>query len=172
MTAPHGETSLNTDSKNIVAVLNYHLKKKDPVDTITWLMLGGKNFMLDKPLSVFDFLAAGSRGIPKLSVMNLAAVLDAPMKDMAEMLHLSYKTLGRKKDNDIMDTVSSSLSIEIANTLVKGLFVFEDADKLNRWLHKENKALQGQKPYALLNSPIGLKLVSQVLGRIEEGVYT
>jgi uncharacterized protein (DUF2384 family) len=52
------------------------------------------------------------------------------------------------------------------------LSVFEDAQKLKRWLHKENKALNGQKPFDLLNTPTGIKLVNQILGRIEDGVYS
>jgi putative toxin-antitoxin system antitoxin component (TIGR02293 family) len=166
------KTGLKTDPTNILAVLNNCLQKNEPTDLVTWLMLGGQNFMPSKPTSVFDFLLAGTRGIPKLSVTNLATILDSPMKDMAHMLNISYKTLGRKKNTDILDSVTSSLSIEIANTITKGLYVFEDADRLNRWLHKENKALNGQKPFDLLNSPLGIKLVNQVLGRIEEGVYT
>jgi len=149
-----------------------HLKKKESSDTITWEMLGGKKFMASKPTSHLDFVTAGTKGIPKLSVLNLADVLDVPMKDMATLLSLSYKTLGRKKETDSLDTLASSLSIEIANTITKGLSVFENFDKFNRWLHKENRALKGKEPFSLLNTPTGIKVVNQVLGRIEEGIYT
>jgi len=157
--------------KMVLSLLE-HLKKKESSDTITWEMLGGKKFMTSKPTSHLDFLTAGSRGIPKLSVTNLSEVLNVPMKDMAVLLNLSYKTLGRKKETDPLDTLASSLSIEIANTITKGLSVFEDSDKFNRWLHKENRALKGQMPFNLLNTPTGIKVVNQVLGRIEEGIYT
>ena len=94
------------------------------------------------------------------------------MKDMATLLNISYKTLGRKKGTDVLDSLASSLSIEIANTFTKGLSVFEDPDKFNHWLQKGNRALNGKKPFELLNTPTGIKLVNQVLGRIKEGVYT
>ena len=94
------------------------------------------------------------------------------MKDMAELLGMSYKTLGRKKETDSLDALSSSLSIEIAATLTNWLSVFEDAAKLNRWLHKENLALKGQEPFHLLNSPTGIRVVNQLLVRIGEGIYT
>ena len=94
------------------------------------------------------------------------------MKDMANLLNISYKTLGRKKNTDLLSSLASSLTIEIADTITKGLYVFEDATKLNRWLHKENKALNGNKPFDLLNTPTGIKLVNQILGRIGEGVYS
>ena len=128
--------------------------------------------MAHEPVSGLDFLSASVKGIPKLSVESLAGVMDIPMKDMAVLLNLSYKTLARKKETDVLNTLVSSLSIEIANTMAKGLSVFEDFERLNRWLHKENKALNNQKPFDLLNTPTGIKLVNQILGRIEDGVYS
>lgn len=148
------------------------LKRKAPANEITWMILGGTQFMLTEPASGLDFLRASERGIPKLSIESLAGVMDVPMKDMATLLSLSYKTLARKKSTDVFNNLVSSLSIEIANTIAKGLAVFEDPAKLNRWLHKENKALNLQKPFDLLNTPTGIKLVSQILGRIEDGVYS
>ncbi|WAC15269.1 MbcA/ParS/Xre antitoxin family protein [Dyadobacter pollutisoli] len=67
---------------------------------------------------------------------------------------------------------TSSLSIEIANTIAKGLSVFGNVNALNRWLQKGNKALNNQKPFDLMNTPTELKLINQILGRIEEGVYS
>jgi len=172
MTVAALRTASKKDPSNIVSILKDHIKRNESSSIITWIMLGGKSFMASKPSSVIDFVTASSKGIPKLSVLNLAAVLDVPMKDMAVLLNVSYKTLGRKKKTDILDSISSSLSIEIANTIAKGLSVFEDPAKFNRWLQKENRALKGQKPFDLLNTPTGIKLVNQILGRIEEGVYT
>lgn len=148
------------------------LRQKAPASQMTWMILGGKQFMDEQPSSALDFLAATGRGVPKSSIENLAEVMDVPMKDMATLLNLSYKTLSRKKKTDVFGDLVSSLSIEIAGTVAKGLAVFEDAEVLNRWLHKENKALKGQKPFDLLNTPTGIKLVNQVLGRIEDGVYS
>ncbi|GAC1438861.1 MAG: hypothetical protein NVSMB63_03260 [Sediminibacterium sp.] len=128
--------------------------------------------MAKKPVSGIDFVTACNKGIPKLSVINLAEIMDVPMKDIAALLNVSYKTLGRKKSADILDSLASSLSIEIAHTIAKGLSVFESPDKLKHWLQKENKALHGKKPFELLNTPTGIKMVNRVLGRIEEGVYT
>ncbi len=166
------KTLKKNDPSNIVSILKDQIRRNASYNTIIWVMLGGKEFMPSRPSSILDFVMASSEGIPKLSVLNLAAILDVPMKDIATLLNVSYKTLGRKKRTDILDSISSSLSIEIANTIAKGLSVFEDSDKLNRWLHKENRALKNQKPFDLLSTPTGIKLVNQILGRIEEGVYT
>lgn len=146
-------------------------KKRKSLMT-TWEILGGKQFIPLEPKSVLDFVNAGIKGIQKQSVVRLAEVMEVPMKDMATLLNMSYKTLGRKKETDILDSLSSSLSIEIAETISKGFSVFEDSAKLNRWLQKENRALQGKKPIEFLNTPTGIKMVNRLLGRIEEGIYT
>jgi putative toxin-antitoxin system antitoxin component (TIGR02293 family) len=85
---------------------------------------------------------------------------------------MSIKTLERKKPADKLDRRISSHMLEIARIMVHALAVFEDADKLKRWLHKENKALNNMKPVHLFSTLTGLNLVNDVLGRIEEGVYS
>ena len=157
---------------SIADAVKFCLKRSASVNALAWTILGGKEFMVSEPESMLDYVTASNKGISKLSVSNLAEVINVPMKDMATLLNVSYKTLGRKKGTDILDSLSSSLSIEIANTIAKGLSVFEDTGKLNRWLQKENRALEGKKPFDLLNTPTGIKMINRLLGRIEEGVYT
>jgi len=141
-------------------------------EQFAWHILGEESFLPARPVSDFDLLEASLTGIKKQSIISLAKVMNIPLKDMAALLNLSYKTLGRKKESDTFDSLVSSLSIEIALTVAHGLTVFEDEIKFNRWLNKENRALKGQKPIELLNTPTGIKLVNQVLGRIDEGIYS
>ena len=94
------------------------------------------------PKSAFEYVRIANKGIKKQSVTRLAELMNIPMKDIATLLNISYKTFGRKKETDTLDSISSSISIEIAETISKGLSVFEDSDKLSRWLQKENRASQ------------------------------
>jgi putative toxin-antitoxin system antitoxin component (TIGR02293 family) len=139
---------------------------------MTWKLLGGRHFMIRKPKTALEFYGAVRRGIPKLSIDFLAQVMNIPMTKMATLLNLSYKTLTRKNKVDLLDPSVSSHAFEIADTIAKGLGVFEDEERLNRWLNKENRALHGARPYDLLDTSTGIKLVNQILGRIEEGIYS
>jgi len=142
-------------------------------EEITWQLLGGKHFLKQKPLTLLDLFEAVRRGVPKRSVDLLADVMMLPMTSMAPLLNLSYKTLIRKQQTELLDAVVSSHTYEMATTIAKGLELFgSDEEKLNRWLRKENRALKGHKPIDLLGTPTGIKLVNQLLGRIEEGVYS
>ena len=53
-----------------------------------------------------------------------------------------------------------------------GLDVFEDQGKFNRWLRRPLAVLQQQSPLQLLDTVTGFRVVDQLLGRIEYGVYS
>lgn len=142
------------------------------MEEIRWELLGGRLLSSHMPETALEFYDVVNSGIPKLSVDILAEVMEIPMTKMAFLLNLSYKTLTRKSKKDLLDPVVSSHTYEMSNVIAKGLEVFEDGEKLKRWLHKENRALRGKRPFDLLNTPTGIRLVTQVLGRLEEGVYS
>ena len=141
-------------------------------EQIKWELLGGKHFSSHMPATSMEFYEAMRGGVPKLSVDILAGVMAVSMTTMAVLLNLSYKTLTRKDKKELLDPVVSSHTYEMSDIIAKGLEVFEDRDKLNAWLHKENRALSGKRPFDLLDTPTGIKFVNQVLGRLEEGVYS
>ncbi|GAC1527224.1 MAG: hypothetical protein NVS3B15_03880 [Sediminibacterium sp.] len=131
-TLPTRADRVTKPAHHVMELLENSLKAGASTNLITWIILGGSQFMAKKPVSGIDFVTASNKGIPKLSVINLAEIMDVPMKDIAALLNVSYKTLGRKKSADILDSLASSLSIEIAHTIAKGLSVFESPDKLCR----------------------------------------
>jgi len=152
--------------------IDFGLTKNLSQSEMTWKLLGGRHFLTRKPKTSLEFYVAVRKGIPKRSIDFLAQVMNIPMTKMAILLNLSYKTLTRKNKVDLLDSPISSHAYEIADTIAKGLGVFEEKERFNRWLNKENRALNGAKPYDLLDTSMGIKLVNQILGRIEEGVYS
>lgn len=167
-----GKKGRGPKEDDITIQVDRSLKNKEPLTVVVYLILGGKLFLPKAPASSMEYVIASWKGIPKQSLLNLASILHIPMKDIATLLNVSYKTLGRKDKKDLLNPLESSLSIELANVAAKGVYVFEESEKFSRWLQKENRALSGKKPIQLLNTPTGIRLVSQTLERIEEGVYT
>jgi len=169
--AKHTRQTSFTPSKiteKVAILLSQGLTKEE----IKWELLGGKLFSARMPVTAMEFYDAVTIGVPKLSVDILADVMDIPMTTMAHLLNLSYKTLTRKNKTDLLDPIVSSHTYEMSDIIAKGFEVFEDGAKLNKWLHKENRALKGKRPFDLLHTPTGIRLVGQVLGRLEEGVYS
>ena len=145
--------------------------KKENHSITRWL--GGTQLVSSSIKSDFDLINAGSEGISKSSVDALANYLGISRKSMAEdIFDLSVKTLERKAPADKMDKRTSSHALEIAKVMQHAYEVFEDEEKLKRWLNKEHRALNGIKPVALFDTMTGLNMVNDILSRIEEGVYS
>jgi len=136
-------------------------------------LLGGKS-LIDKPIhSEFDIISLGNEGITKQSLDSLISYLGISKKAFSEnILDTSVKTLERKKSTDKLSRHISSVAIEIARVVEHALSVFEDEEKVRGWLNSPIRALNYQKPIDLLSSPTGLRMVDDILGRIEYGVYS
>lgn len=141
-------------------------------NTTAWQLLKSYNYLNHEPLSSFDYLYSNEEGVPKASAIKVAKAMDVPLKDMAWLLNISYKTFARKKPADKLDALTSSLTIELANVIEDGINTFGSLPKFRSWLQKNNRALNGHTPFSLLNTPTGIKMVQNVLGRINEGIYT
>jgi len=148
-----------------------HVKPKGKVSFIS--LLGGKN-IVTKPIdSDFDILSLSNEGITKASLDVLISYLGISKKAFSEnILDASVKTLERKADTDKLDKHTSSTVIEIAKVVEHAFAVFEDEEKVKKWLNWPNRALNNMKPIDVFYLPTGLKMVNDILGRIEEGVYS
>ena len=136
-------------------------------------LLGGKN-IVSKPIHTdFDIISLSNEGITKASLDSLISYLGISKKAFSEnILEASVKTLERKKSIDKLDKHTSSIVIEIARVVEHAFVVFENEEKVKIWLNAPNRALNNIKPIDLFYLPTGLKMVNDILGRIEEGVYS
>jgi putative toxin-antitoxin system antitoxin component (TIGR02293 family) len=136
-------------------------------------LLGGKNIVTKPIHSEFDIISLSNEGLTKASLDALISHLGISKKAFSEnILDASVKTLERKKSTDKLDKRTSSLVIEIAKVVEHAFVVFENENKVKSWLNSPNKALNNIKPVDLFYIPTGLNMVNDVLGRIEEGVYS
>jgi putative toxin-antitoxin system antitoxin component (TIGR02293 family) len=123
--------------------------------------------------SEFDLINLSYSGIPKIALENLARNMGITLKTMAEYIfNLPLKTLERKSPNDLLDRKTSSHAIEIAFIMNHAFEVFEDQDKIKIWINSPIRALNNIAPLMLFDTLTGLKMVNNILTRIEEGVYS
>jgi putative toxin-antitoxin system antitoxin component (TIGR02293 family) len=126
-----------------------------------------------KMVSSFDFINLGISGVTKGAVNTLASHLGISRKYISEnIFDISVKTFERKEDKAKLDKKISSHALEIARVVQHAYEVFRDEEKVKRWLNTQNKALNNFKPVALFDTLTGLNMVNDILGRIEEGVYS
>lgn len=136
-------------------------------------LLGGTELIPEKIKSAFDLIMLSNKGIKKASLDALVGHMGMTKKSFVEnILNLSVKTLERKKDTDLLDKQTSSQIIEVAKVVEHAFEVFEAEERVQKWLNTTNRSLNGMKPVELFYIPTGLAMVDQILGRIEEGVYS
>jgi putative toxin-antitoxin system antitoxin component (TIGR02293 family) len=146
-------------------------KHKDPFETSISYWLG--NSFTSKMGSDFDVIEIGREGITKASIDDLTTHMGITRKTMAEdVLGMSVKTLERKTPKEKLDKQASSHAIEIAKVMQHAYDVFGDEEKVKRWMNKENRALNHLKPVMILGTLTGINMVNDILGRIQEGVYS
>jgi len=140
-------------------------------DAAHWLGISGA--ASKKINSYLDYIKLSDAGITKASINTLADYIGVSRKYISEnIFDVSVKTMERKEDKEKLSRKISSHALEIAKLVQHGYNVFRDEEKLKRWLNRENRALNNMKPVELLDTLSGLVLVDDVLGRIEEGVYS
>jgi putative toxin-antitoxin system antitoxin component (TIGR02293 family) len=136
-------------------------------------LLGGASLVKQPITSNFDLIALSDQGITKASLESLIGHVGISKKSFLEsILDISVKTLERKKSTEKLDRRTSSHVIEIAKVVEHAFTVFEEEEKVKRWLSKPNAALNNMKPLDLFSTSTGLGMVNDTLGRIEEGVYS
>jgi putative toxin-antitoxin system antitoxin component (TIGR02293 family) len=136
-------------------------------------LLGGKAQVTQPIDTEFDLLALSNEGITKQSLESLIGYLGISKKAFSEsILDASVKTLERKKATDRLDKRTSAMAIEIARVIEHALDVFEDEEKVKLWLNAPIRALSYNKPIDFFYSPTGLRLINNILGRIEHGVIS
>ncbi|HEY7769931.1 type II toxin-antitoxin system Xre/ParS family antitoxin, partial [Longimicrobium sp.] len=86
---------------------------------------------------------------------------------------VSRRTLADRKQKE------KPLSPEQSDRLARVLRIYAraeeaigDVSRASRWLHKENRALEGKRPVDLLGTDAGTRAIERVLGRIEHGIVS
>jgi putative toxin-antitoxin system antitoxin component (TIGR02293 family) len=173
------KTTLNTHSADgretlpVIPSLNTTNFNGDKRKTGFAYWLGMPVTTVKNMVSDFDIVKLGAAGITKSSINSLASHIGISRKAIAEdIFDVSVKTLERKDSNARLDKKTSSHALEIAKVMQHAYEVFRDEEKMKVWINRENKALNNMKPVQIFDTLSGLNMVNDMLGRIEEGVYS
>lgn len=84
----------------------------------------------------------------------------------------TFSILQNKGSVKVKRPIYSIKTIEQTALYEHGLSVFGDSLKFEKWLKKPNDALNEKIPFSLLNTSEGIKKVDDILGRIENGIFS
>jgi len=111
-------------------------------------------------------------GLPFQELADLQASLKVPMEKLVPKLGISKATLHRRKATGRLDPAESDRVVRFARLMGKAVEVLESDDKARQWLTSPQFGLGGAVPLGYADTEVGAREVEDLLGRIENGVYS
>lgn len=112
------------------------------------------------------------KGVPFSKAITIADQLNLTMQELADILHVSLRTLQRYDPNKIMDVGISTKILRLESLALHGAEVFgKDYKAFAKWLRLEVPTLEGKSPISYLDTSFGLDWIDQILGQIEHGIF-
>jgi putative toxin-antitoxin system antitoxin component (TIGR02293 family) len=109
----------------------------------------------------------------KMSVLSKMMIsFGLSLEEMASILHTTDRTLRRYSSDSTLNIEQSERLIELAKLYFYGAEVFDTLEKFILWVNSPIRSINFKKPKDYLDTSIGIRLVTQLLGRIEHGIYS
>lgn len=119
----------------------------------------------------YDFIDWIRVGLPKKALDNLMSITGFTNSEIAQIIHTSDRTLRRYTAKQKLDAEQSERVIELAKLYSRGEEIFGSMDKFKAWMGTEVTALGIKKPKTFLDTSLGIEMLMDELGRIEQGVF-
>jgi putative toxin-antitoxin system antitoxin component (TIGR02293 family) len=131
--------------------------------------LGGRQ-TLGRNLATMDDLKEAIReGFPHAVVEQLMSASGLTLKELAEALDLSPRSLQRRRRCGKLARFESDRLFRLARIVALAHQSLGGADLAARWLKRPNRALAGDAPVSFIDTELGARQVENVLGRIAHG---
>lgn len=120
----------------------------------------------------FAILSMIKTGVSKEALLKVGKEMGLTLDDLCQLMHISPRTVQRKSKQEALGPEVSERVIELATVLIKGQEVLGSKDAVKQWIRDEILALGHKRPIDLLDSSFGVRMVLDVLSRIEHGIYS
>jgi putative toxin-antitoxin system antitoxin component (TIGR02293 family) len=134
------------------------------------LLIGGENFMSDRPLADAYEGLKDLRRKGGLTAEVQSSFLRAALRDLVETNKALERELAELYANASLYPDASRLTRLIEIKTLAGR-VFGDDEKAEAWLRRPNVSLSGQRPVDLLKDELGTAVVREILERIDHGIF-
>jgi putative toxin-antitoxin system antitoxin component (TIGR02293 family) len=131
--------------------------------------LGGRSVLGRTLANQRDLCAAIREGFPPAVVEGLMQASGLTLKELAEALDLSPRSLQRRRRSGRLAPFESDRLYRLARIVALAQRILGDRPTATRWLKRSNRALGGSSPLAALDTELGARQVENVLGRIAFG---
>src|SRR5271169_398999 len=131
--------------------------------------LGGRSVLGRNLSSQRDLCEAIREGFPPAVVEELMQASGLTLKELAEALDLSPRSLQRRRRSGRLARFESDRLYRLARIVAIANEYLGDHQRAMRWLKRPNRALGGLAPVAAIDTELGARQVENILGRIAYG---
>jgi putative toxin-antitoxin system antitoxin component (TIGR02293 family) len=135
-------------------------------------VLGGEKTLGKKVSSQHDLITAVQRGLRVSAIDAVSEGLDVSRAEMLPRLRIARRTMERRKQTGRLLPAESERVYRLAKILAFAESVLGSKEKARHWLSAPNRALGNVAPLSLVETEAGADEVTNILGRIEYGVYS
>lgn len=133
-------------------------------------VLGGSKALRRRVARQEELRARVKAGLPYAALASVVERIHMVQDEITDVLHLTPRTLARRKAQGILDPDESDRLVRFARVIAHTTEVLGTLEKAALWLRRDNRALGGHSPLEMLDTEIGSRAVEGVLLRIEHGV--
>jgi putative toxin-antitoxin system antitoxin component (TIGR02293 family) len=131
--------------------------------------LGGRSVLGRNLASQHDLCEAVREGFPPAVVRELMRASSLTLKELAEALDLSPRSLQRRRRSGRLARFESDRLYRLARIVALAAQSLGDRENAVRWLKRSNRALGGIAPINDVDTELGARQVENLLGRIAYG---
>lgn len=136
------------------------------------IIFSGSVKKAESQMTPIEKMAMLSVGISKKELETLKTRTELDYEKLAKLLSVTRATLINKTSSEKFSSTLSERILGLADIYSYGYEVFEDEDKFNQWMFKQNRALGEKSPYEVCDNQFGREEVKNIIGRIDYGVYS
>ncbi len=111
-------------------------------------------------------------GITKADFLSIMDMTGFNLTEFSALLPVSKRTIEKVKDQELLSPVVSDRVLQIASLYQFGSAILGDTDSFKEWIRTPLLALGHKRPLDYMQNDTGLSIIRDILGRIEQGVYS
>jgi putative toxin-antitoxin system antitoxin component (TIGR02293 family) len=113
------------------------------------------------------------KGLAFTAVEALQQQMHLATKEMAQFLDIKFRTFLRRKETGRLQPAESDRVVRTSRLFARAQDLFDGNQEAARgWLLTPQRALGGAIPLEIAKTEVGAREVEQIIGRLEQGVFT
>ena len=133
-------------------------------------LLGGPAVVGEPLTNDLQLVGLIQHGLRRRALDHLARHSQLPLPVLAAAVDLSVRTLQRYAPEQRLKADATDRLVQLATLYAEGFDLFGE-DKFRRWMESHLPALDGGRPVDFITSTVGIRVLRDIIGRIEYGVF-